>query len=140
MSWRQRLWIFAVVGLLWLSGTLWFVLDQYGAKRGEFGATPHPLQAPLLLVHGVLAVSSMYLFGWLMARHVSRWWAAGRRRLSGGALTGFLVLLSVSGFALFFLVDDASLHVAAAIHDALGLAATIFAIQHWFFRGRRAVP
>ena len=136
---RQRLWIYLIVGMLWLSGTVWFLLDQYCAKHGEFGVTPHPLEAPVLLLHGVLAVLSMYLFGWVMARHVTRWWSARRRRWSGGVLTGFLALLSVSGFALFFLVDDASQHVAAIIHDVLGLAAAIIGIQHWFFHGSRAV-
>jgi hypothetical protein len=138
MSPSQRYWIYSIVGLLWLTGILWFLLDQFCAERGGFGVTPHPLQAPILLLHGVLAILSMYLFGWIVARHVSRWWVAGQRRISGGVLTGFLTLLSVSGFALFFLVDDASQRVAALIHDALGLAAVIFGIQHWFFRGSRA--
>jgi uncharacterized membrane protein len=139
MSRRQRFWIYSIVGVLWLSGTLWLLLDQFCAKRGEFGVTPHPLEAPLLLLHGVLAIVSMYLFGWLVARHVSRWWPARQRRLSGGVLTGFLTLLSVSGFALFFLVDDASLHIAALTHDVLGLTAAIFGIQHWFFHGSQGV-
>ena len=52
----------------------------------------------------------------------------------------FLAVLAASGFALFFLVDDAGVHVAAVIHDACGLAVAVFAIQHWFFKGRgRAV-
>jgi hypothetical protein len=138
MSRRQRVWIYSIVGILWLSGFLWWLLHQFFATRGEFGVTPHPLEAPLLFLHGVLAVASMYLFGWIMAQHASRWWAAGRRRASGGVLTAFLAALSVSGFALFFLVDDASLRVTALIHDALGLAAVVFGVQHWFFRGRQS--
>jgi uncharacterized membrane protein len=134
MARRQRAWIHSILGVLWLSGILWLLLDQYFAESGEFGVTPHPLEAPLLLLHGILAVVSMYLFGWVAARHVSRWWAAGRRRLSGGVLTAVLAALSISGFALFFLVDDASRHAATLIHDALGLTAVIFAVQHWFFR------
>jgi hypothetical protein len=139
MSRSQQFWIYSIIGSLWLSGALWLLLDQLFAKRGEFGATPHPLEAPLLLLHGILALLSMCLFGWIMARHISRWWGARRRRLSGGVLTSFLALLSLSGFALFFLVDDASLHAATLIHDVLGLAAVIFAVQHWFFHGSRAV-
>jgi hypothetical protein len=140
MSRPQRIWVYAIVGTLWLTGIVWFFLDEFGATRGEFGVTPHPLEAPLLLLHGILAILSMYLFGWIVARHVSRWWAARQRRLSGGLLTGLLALLSVSGFALFFLVNDRSLQIATVIHDALGLAAVIFAVQHWFLRGRRMQP
>ena len=57
-----------LVGALWASGCAWLILDQFFAGRGAFGATPHPLQAPLLLLHGVLSVLSMYLFGWITAR------------------------------------------------------------------------
>ena len=136
----QRLGVYLTVGALWLSGCLWLGLDQFFAKRGPFGVTPHPWEAPLLLLHGVAAILSMYLFGWITARHVLRWWPGHLRRLSGGALAAFLAVLIVSGFALFFLIDDESQHIAAAIHEVLGLGVTVFAIQHWFFgRGRRAV-
>lgn len=136
MSRGQRVSVYLSVGALWLSGCLWLCLDQFFAKRGPFGVTPHPLQAPILLLHGVAAILSMYLFGWITARHALRWWPGRVRRLSGGALAALLAVLIVSGFALFFLIDDESQHIAAAIHEVLGLGVTVFAIQHWFF-GRR---
>ena len=135
---RQRFWIYSIVGLLWSSGALWLLLDQFFAKRGEFGVTPHPLEGPLLLLHGVLAIISMYLFGWVAARHVSRWWRARQRRSSGAMLTAILAVLSISGFALFFLVGDTPQRVAVLVHDVLGLAGIVFALQHWFFRGSRS--
>jgi hypothetical protein len=138
MPTRQRWWTYSLVGLLWLSGALWLLLDQFFARRGEFGITPHPFQAPLLLVHGVLAILSMYLFGWIAARHVSRWWRTRQRRLSGSALTATLTVLGLSGFALFFLVGDTSQHFAALLHDAAGLASVLFIVQHWFFRKSRS--
>ena len=138
MSRAQRLSIYLSVGALWLSGCVWLCLDQFFARRGQFGATPHPLEPPVLLLHGVTAILSMYLFGWITARHVLRWWPGGLRRLSGGALAAFLAVLTVSGFALFFLTDDESQHIAVVIHEALGLGVTVFAIQHWFFAHRRA--
>jgi hypothetical protein len=130
----QRSAVYLIVGSLWLSGCLWLYLDHFLASRGQFGITPHPLEPPILLLHGAVGVLSMYLFGWITARHAARWWPRGLRRLSGGLLAAFLAVLSVSGFALFFLVDDASLHAVALIHDVVGLAVTVFAIQHWFFK------
>jgi hypothetical protein len=59
------------------------------------------------------------------------------RRLSGGTLAAFLMLLIVSGFALFFVSDDRWQHLMAAAHDLLGLGVTVFAIQHWIFARRR---
>lgn len=132
----QRAAIYLILGALWLSGCLWLCLDQFFARRGQFGMTPHPWQHSILLLHGVIAILSMYLLGWVTARHILHWWPRRLRRLSGGTLAAFLVLLSVSGFALFFVSDDRWQHIAALTHDALGLGVTVSGIQHWFFARR----
>lgn len=98
--------------------------------------TPHPWEPPILLLHGIVAILSMYLLGWITARHIVRWWPRRLRRLSGGALAAFLTLLAVSGFALFFLSDDRWQHIAALTHDALGLGVTVSGIQHGFLARR----
>ena len=133
---RRRAAVYVVFGGLWLTGCLWLLLDLSIAKRGPFGVTPHPLEPPLLLMHGVIAVLGMYLLGWIGARHVLRWWPGGLRRLSGGTLAVVLAFLVVSGFALFFVSDDEWQHAAAVGHEVLGVVVTLFAVQHWFFRGR----
>jgi hypothetical protein len=133
---RQRLAVYAVCGTLWASGILWLVLDQFCARAGQFGRTPHPLAAPLLLVHGIVAIASVYLLGWVSARHVLLWWTAGLRRLSGALFAALMVLLSLSGFALFFLSSDQWQRVSKLTHDVLGVAIVLFALQHWLF-GRR---
>jgi hypothetical protein len=134
---RQRLAIYIVMGALWLSGCLWLYLDQFLAKPGQFGVTPHPLEPAILLIHGIIAILAMYLFGWITAHHILRWWPAQLRRISGGTLGTFLAILTVSGFALFFISVDEWQRGAARIHDVLGLSVTVFAIQHWFFARRR---
>ncbi len=136
---RQRASLYLVLGTLWASGCGWLVLDQFFAGATQFGRTPHPWAGPLLLLHGVLALLGLYLLGWVTARHVLRWWPAGRRRLSGGVLAAFLALLSLSGFALFFLSDDRWQHLAASSHDVLGVAVTVFGVQHWFFARHRDI-
>jgi hypothetical protein len=133
----QRVVIYWVFGVLWASGCLWLVLDQYFTRAGQFGPMPHPWEPAVLLLHGVAAIVATYLFGWITARHVLRWWPARRRRLSGATLAAFLAALSVSGFALFFLTDDRWQRGAAVSHDVLGVAVTVFAIQHWFFASGR---
>jgi hypothetical protein len=87
-------------------------------------------------MHGIIAILSMYLFGWITARHVMRWWPAGMRRVSGGGLAAFIAILIVSGFALFFLTDDGWIRYSAVSHEVLGLAVTVFAIRHWIYRRR----
>ncbi len=133
---RQRFAVYGVSVALWASGLLWLLLDQFFGRQGQFGPTPHPLQAPLLLLHGVVALVAAYTLGWISARHVLRWWTAGERRISGGVLTSVVIVLSVSGFALFFVSDDAGQRVARLTHEALGLAVALFAIQHWAFAAR----
>jgi hypothetical protein len=131
---------YVILGSLWLSGCVWLCLDRYFAVRGPFGTTPHPWAAPLLLWHGIIAVASLYLLGWMTARHVARWWPHHRRRLSGGTFAGCLVLLTVSGFALFFLTDEGWQQRTASLHDIVGLAVTVFGLQHGFLWRRREGP
>jgi hypothetical protein len=134
---RPRFTIYLVMGGLWLTGCWWLALDLLVAKRGPFGATPHPLEPPLLLIHGVAAIFATYVLGWIGARHVVRWWVGGLRRISGIGLALFLAILAVTGFALFFVSDDEWQHAAALVHEVLGVAVTVFAVQHWFYRRRR---
>ena len=133
----KRLWIYLVLGSLWLSGCAWLTLDQFFRSKGPFGLTPHPWGPAILLGHGIIAILSMYLLGWVTARHVLKVWPGRLRRWSGGTLAAFFGLLMLSGFALFFVSDDRWQHLAATAHDALGLAITVFAVQHWFFARRR---
>jgi hypothetical protein len=131
--------VYIVLGSLWFSGCLWLLLDQFFSSAGQFGRTPHPWEPPILMIHGIVALVTMYVLGWVSARHILRWWPGRLRRLSGGTLAAFLALLVLSGFALFFVSDDRWQILAARSHDILGLAVTAFAIQHWFFARRRVM-
>jgi hypothetical protein len=135
---RQRLTIYLFGGVLWASGVLWLVLDQFFASQEQFGRTPHPLEPPVLLIHGLLAIASAYALGWISARHVLQWWTAGLRRWSGGLFAALTVTLSVSGFALFFISDDQWQRVFQLMHEWLGVAIVLFALQHWFVGTRGA--
>ena len=134
---RQRLIVYAVFVSLWASGLLWLLLDLFFARRGEFGWMPHPLQPPLLLLHGMIAILTLYVFGWVSSHHALRRWPEGGRRLSGAAFIALLLVLTVSGFALFFLVDAEWQRAAKLTHEVAGVLITLFALQHWLF-GRRA--
>ena len=130
---RSRLAVYAILGALWLSGCAWLVLNQFFESKGPFGVTPHPWEGAILTLHGILAIMSMYLFGWLTARHLLVRWPERSRRLSGATLAASFVVLAVSGFALFFVSGDRWQRPAALAHDVLGLGILALAIQHWFF-------
>jgi hypothetical protein len=137
---RQRLAVYTVCTILWASGLLWLILDEFFAHPEQFGRTPHPLEAPLLLIHGIVAIVSAYVLGWISARHVLQWWSGGLRRWSGAAFSTLVVILSLSGFALFFISSDEWQRFAKLIHEAIGTVIVLFAIQHWFFGRRAHVP
>jgi hypothetical protein len=137
---RQRLAVYAVCTALWVSGVLWLVLDQFFAQPAQFGRTPHPLEAPLLLAHGILAIASAYLLGWVSARHVLLWWTEGLRRASGALLATLMALVGLTGFALFFVSSDRWQRYAQASHEVLGTVIVLFAVQHWFFGRRGEAP
>jgi hypothetical protein len=139
MSKTRRLTVYLIVGTLWLSGCLWLCLDQFFSEAGQFGHTPNFLQPPLLLLHGILALLSLYLFGYISSHHIVRWWRGGLRRLSGGSLAAILAALTLSGFVLFFVSDDQWQRIFVDTHDLLGIAVTAFALQHWLFARRARV-
>jgi hypothetical protein len=133
---RQRLAVYAISTTLWASGLLWLILDEFFARPEPFGRNPHPLESPLLLIHGIVAILSAYVLGWISARHVLLWWSGGLRRWSGGTFSVLVLVLSISGFALFFISSDEWQRFAKLTHEAIGTVIVLFAVQHWFF-GRR---
>jgi len=131
MPQRLRLSVYAVFGGVWLTGCAWWALHRYFAIREEFGVARHPWEPTIASLHGVLAIATAFLFGWVMARHGSEGWRQRKRRASGGALAAVVAVLSISGFALFFLIDADWQSDTAIVHDALGLLVTAFAAEHW---------
>jgi hypothetical protein len=132
MTAQQRRGVYLLTGLLWLSGCVWLGMDQWPSHRDPFAGERNAWQPALLTAHGIMAIASMYLIGWISSHHVVRWWVIKRRRWSGGLLAGATAVLILSGFALFFVSDDRWQRYAAGVHDVLGVSFTVLAIQHWF--------
>ncbi len=130
MSRATRAAILTVCSLLWLTGALWLIAHELFPAHNEFGALPNPWEAPLMRVHGLIAVAAVFAFGWVGAGHILARWSAARNRLSGLWLLGFAAVLVVSGYALYY--STGSLHSgAASVHTWLGLAAIFAALAHW---------
>ncbi len=122
--------VFGVCALLWTSGIAWLVLHLGFEPRNEFGTLPHPWEAMLMRVHGLVAVAGVFLLGWLGAGHVLERWRRSRNRTSGWVLMGCAVLLIFSGYALYYSVGR--LHTGSAwLHEWLGAATLIVALAHW---------
>ena len=126
--------VLAVSALLWLSGALWMLLHYLFPGHNEFGPLPNPGEAPLMRLHGLIAVVAVFLLGWLAASHMWVRWSAWPGRPSGLWLLGVAVVLVASGYALYY--TTGAFHEAAGVlHEWLGLAALAVALTHWL--GRR---
>jgi hypothetical protein len=135
-----RVTIYSSFGALWATGVVIFTLKYFFQAAGEFGPMPHPWQAKLLVVHGIVALFSTYLFGWISAQHVGEAWRRGVSRASGTWLIVLIAALGLSGFAAFFLVDDSIRSVNGTIHEFVGLVLLLPWIAHWLTgRGRRRI-
>jgi hypothetical protein len=128
---RLRLFVYVVFGAVWLTGCIWWALHRYFAMPGDFGVVRHPWEPTVAWMHGALAIATAFMFGWVMARHGSEGWHQHKRRTSGGAFTAVVAVLSLSGFALFFVIDADWQRRTAGLHDVLGLLVTAFAAEHW---------
>jgi len=132
-----RVSVYALCALLWGSGVAWLVLHLAFQGHNEFGALPNPWEAPLLRVHGLLAVGGVFLLGWLAAAHVGARWSALRNRNSGLFLLVTAAVLVASGYALYY--STGALHQGAAlVHEWLGALAILAALAHWW--RRRGAP
>jgi len=130
MSRRTRAAILTVCTLLWLTGVAWLLVHWFFPAHNEFGVLPGPWEAPLMRLHGLIAVAAVFAFGWVGAGHILARWSAARNRVSGLWLLGFAALLVVSGYALYY--STGGLHAAAAgMHEWLGLVAIFAALAHW---------
>lgn len=122
--------IYAFFGVLWISGCGWLILHFFFAPATEFELMPHPWERKLMLVHGAIAVPSVFLLGWVSAAHVVERWRQRRRLASGISVATVGALLIVSGYALYYSIDHVH-QVTSITHEAIGVAAIVFALVHW---------
>jgi hypothetical protein len=137
MSTGLRRAIYIVCALLWVSGCAWLVVHFAFPMVTDFGTAPNPWEPLLLRIHGWVAVSGVFLFGWITANHISDRWRRSSNRVSGFSLAGFVVVLTATGYALYYTTDR--LHdVAATTHELMGAIAIVFALTHWWNNARSA--
>ena len=118
------------VGTLTASGAGWLVLHDYLTVRGEVGPQPHPLEHPLLIVHGVAAAAFLLVAGALIPVHIRLGLAGRRNRVSGIATAAGLALLAASGAALYYVGDERWRAAVSVGHWLLGLTATAVVAWH----------
>lgn len=105
-------------------------------RQGEFGPQTHPLEPWSLKLHGAFAFAVIWVFGLLWGVHVTTAWPLGRRRWSGGVMTGVLWWLTVSGYLLYYVSDETARSLISLLHWTVGLAGPLVFFWHRYRRRR----
>src|SRR5439155_1532501 len=91
----------------------------------------------MLQVHGAAAFATLIALGAMFTHHVRRGWALSRNRVSGAVVIAALGALIVTGYALYYLVNDANRASISFAHWLVGLVLAPLFVAHVVI-GRRA--
>ena len=134
---RRHQWTLYTVSLtVLLSGVSW-AWTQHLDEAGQASETVRRWKTGLITVHGWSAMIFVLLLGTLLTGHVRRSWHARKNRKNGAFFVSVVSLLTLSGYALYYLSDEHWRGAVGNFHLWLGIVAPIFLILHIWF-GRQA--
>ncbi len=131
--WHEA-WVCAVLAALLLSGVAWLVLHYLLASADDL--SPHPAEAWSLRLHGALAMATLLLVGGLLTQHSLPAWRRGLNRASGAWLAGTMLLLTVTGYLLYYAGAPAVRDNASWLHWVAGLGVPLLLGLHMWKAGR----
>lgn len=129
--------LYAVSLSLFLSGTGWAWiqhLDRYGRASDSLLR----LKTKLIAIHGFSAMFFVLLLGTLLASHVRRAWQGRKNRANGVFFLTVVILLTLSGYALYYLGNESLRNANSQFHLWLGMLAPVLLVWH-IWAGRKAV-
>lgn len=130
MTGRFRKGLFALYATAWCSGITFFVLKTWFVVDGDFGPFKHPWQFPSLQIHGAAAFLMMITFGFLLGAHVQYTWGIKKRKKSGVAIVTMNVLLMMSAYLLYYIVQNELRNIIEYVHLAIGFALPFALLFH----------
>ena len=127
--WHQGA-VYAATAVLAVSGIVWLVLHYFFAVPGEYGPRPHSLEPWMLRLHGAAAMAGLIIYGSLLPVHVRRAWSIRRNIALGIGLVTFMLLLTVTGYLLYYSGDENIRPIISAAHWILGLVVPGLLVWH----------
>ena len=122
--------VYATFAALVVTGCGWLLCHYVLAETGDFGPLPHPQEGLWLELHGAAGMIALVLFGSLLTTHMRRAWTLRRGRASGGTLAGLFVLLTVTGYGLYYVGGESFRGWISVVHWAVGLAIPLLLAVH----------
>jgi hypothetical protein len=130
--------LYVVLALLVASGAWWLAVHYEGELVPEWGNELRraTLEAWAMKIHGAAAFVTLVAVGAMLTNHVRRGLLLARNRVSGvGVLASFLVL-TLTGYALYYVVADTLRPPVSLLHWIVGLALAPLVVVH-VVAGRR---
>ena len=114
-----------------VTGVLWLIFHYFMQTEGQFGMQRHPLEVWWLKTHGAFSFGAIWICGVLWSIHILRGWNMRWRRWSGGTLAGLALVLTLTGYGLYYFEARAWREWTSIIHWVLGLLALAAFFVHW---------
>ena len=106
LSRRHERYLYLTGTLLAVSGVAWLI-DHYLLRTpGMPTLGPHPSEAWWMRLHGAAVIGFLVAFGALLPGHIVQNWRQRANRYSGLTMVIVVSLLALSGYGLYYLVDD----------------------------------
>lgn len=128
--------------ILAVTGVVLAVFRFVVPSNDPFTAYPHPTWPFVIAAHVLTTPIFFLLVGSMWWPHVVRHWKNGERRTSGMLVLGTAVVVSLSGYALFYVGMGRWAQACRIVHTGTGLVATavysFHAVVGWrLFKARR---
>jgi len=130
---------YALLAVLAGSGVFWLLAHYEGELVPEWQNELRRLvlEAWAMKVHGAAAFVMLVATGAMLTHHMRRGWTLARNRASGASVIGSLALLTLTGYALYYVVADATRPPVSVAHWFVGLALAPLLVVH-IVAGRRS--
>lgn len=119
-QWQRRC-FYAVFSVLLASGVAWLVAHFFLRAASAFGMMVHPLEPWSMKLHGAAAMLALWLIGTLLHLHIRRGLVTGRNLAAGWSMIVLLALLTLTGYALYYIAGEESRPLWSVAHWAAGL-------------------
>jgi hypothetical protein len=134
----QRCFLYAVVALLFLTGTAWAYWNYCIPEPRDFESGA---KAWAMKIHGAAAMAILVLVGMLLTSHVRFAWHVRRNRGNGSLFLGAFGILTITGYGLYYAGGETLRAWSNWIHLAVGLALPLLLILHiWLGKRTRPAP
>ena len=127
--WHQGA-VYGATAALAVTGSVWLVLHYFLPVSGEYGPQIHPLEPWMLRLHGAAAMAGLIIYGSLLPVHIRRAWSIRRNIVLGIGLISIMLLLTVTGYLLYYAGDENTRPVISAAHWILGLVVPALLAWH----------